>query len=124
MLSDAANGATRSVRLRVSSPGATRGGVIFLPGAKVTAASANGKAIDPALAGARFRASNGWGLVYVDIPPEGVELALDLAAGAPLRVRVILFSRGVPDLVVAPRPPDVMPIHGGDQTLVAKTFTF
>ena len=58
-----------------------------------------------------------WGLVYYGVPPEGIEITLDLAASQPIRLTFTDQSWGIPDvpgLEIRPRSADMLPMPNFD----------
>lgn len=119
VLADTTAGATRSLRFRVTPSGPARLVTVIMPGAEVRAAS---------VAGRRFETSpvsgRDWALTVYAPGPDGVEVALEVAAPGPKGLRVIASAPGlpvIPGASLAPRPPDTMPVHSGDSTVVTRT---
>ncbi len=124
-LEDATSGPTRTVRLRIASQRRAR--VIYVTAEQggVVAARLNGQTFrEDILPG------HHWGLVYTNPPAQGIELDLELRAGAPLTLRVTDQTDGLPAISGAafrPRPSDLMPspaVPFDSSTLVSKTLSF
>ena len=120
-----ANGA-RTLRLRITSPRHARALAIDAPESEIVDGSVNGKKLGKP-SEARFNPTGKWSLDYVNVPAEGIELNLTVAGTAPVKLRVTDRSLGLPEIpgkVFAPRRPDAVPRHMGDQTMVRRTFVF
>lgn len=68
-----------------------------------------------------------WSLGYVNAPVTGVTIALTLKGLQPLTVAVVERRAGlpsIPGMVFTPRPASRMPVGGGDQTMVRRSYTF
>lgn len=112
----------RLVRVRVMSPrGASVVSVYLDQGVRVQSASVNGRPV--AEGGAQ------WGLRYYAVPPEGLELSLAVNPDAPLGMRVVDQTYGLPDVPGGPstrRPDDTIPsiVPFSDTTQVGRSFKF
>ncbi|HYJ05581.1 MAG TPA: M20/M25/M40 family metallo-hydrolase [Chthoniobacterales bacterium] len=115
----------RHLRLRLSSPrGAERISVHI--GGEVLSAAVDGKRL-PANTSASGPPKN-WSLYYFALPKEGIELALDTRSVAPLAVRVVDESYGLPLLdgtTFKERPLHMMPapFFRSDFTLMSQDFS-
>ncbi len=126
VLDDTTGNNVRTLRLRVSSPRGAEELLLWLesddPGdtdTPVLSAVVDGEPVEKA-------EEPGWGRWGLDLfaPPEdGIELTLDLKPEAPVRLRVVGLSDGLPDVsgVDETRPPDTMP-RFADTTAVGKSF--
>jgi peptidase M28-like protein len=71
-----------------------------------------------------------WGLLYTNVPAQGIVLTLDVKANEPLTLRVTDQADGLPQIAgtsIQPRPADVMPspsVPFDSTTLVSKTYDF
>ena len=116
----------RSLVLRIT-PGAEGHMLsIWLSGATVLEASVNGHDLG---IGASPAASpdNPWTLDYGNAPAAGINLALMLKGKDRVSISVLDRSMGWPaiaDWVYAARPPDLIPIQSGDQTIIKRQYTF
>jgi hypothetical protein len=125
MLNDQTVDGVRSVVLRASSPRQATVVSIYIDSeAEVQRFAINGRKADSISAG-----RNAWTLRYHALPPEGIELAMDVKANEPLKFRVVDQSYGLPSLPEKPLPsrpsgliPSSYPFN--DSTLVAKSFVF
>ncbi|HYE15460.1 MAG TPA: hypothetical protein VD968_13540, partial [Pyrinomonadaceae bacterium] len=131
VLSDTSEGATRTIRLKVSS---RRGAPMLLAyaedGAALRRAFLNGKPLlDNSSAAADGRRSP-LRLSYAAPPAEGFELLLEVDPSAPLRLTVQDISFGLPQLPgqqLTPRPAHMMPapaFRSSDTTVVGRDFNF
>ncbi|MGH7293966.1 MAG: M20/M25/M40 family metallo-hydrolase, partial [Polyangiaceae bacterium] len=97
ILEDTKAGATRTLRLRVTLPSGTEiAGLEVPPDAHVTSAKVQGKAFGP-------EAKDGWlDLAFFGPPGTGLELDMDSDANAPLMLRIVAQTRGLPPSLLAP----------------------
>jgi len=70
-----------------------------------------------------------WGINYQALPPEGINLILQVRSPEPVKIRVMDQSYELPQLSASQkaRPADTMPaslLPYSDSTLISKTFTF
>jgi hypothetical protein len=125
IVSDRVVEGVRSVVLRVNSPRRAPVVAIYLDStAEVQAFAVNGRKVDSISTG-----TSSWKLRYHALPEEGIELALDVKAQEPLKVRVVDQSYGLPELPgkpLTPRPSGLLPtsLPFSDSTLVAKSYVF
>jgi hypothetical protein len=126
VVSDARDGGTRTLRLRVRPPaGAEVLSLSVPPDAHVASASVQGRpfSVEP---------EDGWlDLAYFGPPPEGLDVVLTTPASDPVALRVVAQIRGLPPglgSLLGPRPADLMPAVGwstfrsSDMTLVDASF--
>jgi hypothetical protein len=136
VLGDHTSGDRRTLRLRVSSPRGAKYLSLWLqsdnpgdPDTPVLSAAVDGEPVeDPTNLGPWGR----WGIESRTLPADGVELKLEVRAGAPLRLRVVDSSDGLPDVpgIDERRPADTMPQYElgegvtpfSDATFVGKSF--
>ncbi|HEX2729668.1 MAG TPA: hypothetical protein VHM16_07930, partial [Rubrobacteraceae bacterium] len=127
LLGQEANGATRTLRLHLSSPrGAWRTYLLPGRGVEILALGVNGKPLqkvgDEAFA-------------YTALPPEGVDLTAKVRAEGPVRFTVFDKTNGlprIPGVTLPKRPESVMPaplsgdaeMFRGYPTFVFKSFVF
>jgi hypothetical protein len=131
-LEDSTADGVRELRLRISS--SRRAPVVYLfaaPGTRILSETLKGKRIDfgdrPATNEPLFKKL----LTYHGIPQEGIELRLQTAAGAPLKLIAMDQTYGLPpaarqDSPTRPRPDYLIPLSFtySNATLVQKTFLF
>ncbi len=116
----------RTLRLRVSPPRGAEEILLWLqpddpgnPDTPVLSAVVDGEPVEKA-------ENPGWGqwAINFSAPPQnGIELTLEMKPEAPVRLRVVAVSDGLPDVpgVDEARPPDTMP-RFADTTFVGKSF--
>ena len=125
LVSDKNSEGVRSVVVRVSSPRAAPLVMIHLDStAEVQSFAVNGKQVESITGG-----KNSWRLRYSALPPEGIEVALNVKTDEPLKFRVVDQSYGLPELPgkpLPPRPDGVIPssLPFSDATLVSKSYVF
>jgi hypothetical protein len=130
LLDDKTGDGVRMVRMRItSSRQAPVISVSLAPGTEVLQAAINGKRLENVSARKPDELKNGWGFDYYAPPGEGIELALEVKSAAPLKVKVVDESYGLPEIsgrAYRTRPDDLMPsmFPYSDSTLVSKSFTF
>lgn len=127
MLSDARDGETRTLRLRVSSPRqATVMTINVSADAQVVGGEVGGRPlVMQPLSGGRSDAP--WSLQYYALPPEGIELSLRVRSSKPVDVRAVDQSYGLPPVPdTSPRPEQfiasILPFS--DSTFVSKSYKF
>ena len=115
----------RSLKVRITSPRGAPAVRVYLDSeAEVLNAVVEGKPVDQE-GGPRRR----WGMNYQALPPEGINLMLQVRAHEPVKIRVMDQSYELPQLSASQkaRPADTMPaslLPYSDSTLISKTFTF
>lgn len=135
-LDDATDGASRTLRLRVSSP--RRAPRVYVYGdeqIRVIEAAVDGTPIDASQAYAGLKPGQKayafrmprWGLCYFNVPREGIELRMRLAGPASgYRMEAVDQSYGIGGLPgAAPRPDSMIPFPlMMDSVWVRKAYTF
>ncbi|MDX6502482.1 MAG: hypothetical protein QOG23_5746 [Blastocatellia bacterium] len=128
VLSDARNGEIRTLRLRVSSPRrATVMTINVSAEAQVVGGEVGGRPLlmQPMSGG---RADSPWSLQYYALPPEGIELSLQVRSSKPVDVRAVDQSYGLPPLPdTSPRPEQFIASPFpfiSDSTFVSKSYKF
>lgn len=119
-------GDSRSLTLHVRSVRAARSLSIRIPGNVVLESSVNGHPL-PKPVPTRWNPGGKWNLSFANLPPDGIELKLRVQGSGPVKLNVVDWSLGVPEVPgkhFDPRPPQMMTVHTGDQTLVHRTFVF
>jgi hypothetical protein len=126
LLSDSKDSSdVRSLKVRITSPRGAPSVRVYLDSeVEVLSAVVEGKLVDQD--GALQRR---WGINYQALPPEGIELILQVRSHEPVKIRVMDQSYELPQLSAAqkPRPADTMPaslLPYSDSTLISKIFAF
>ncbi len=117
---------TRTLHLRVVSPRHASLIHVGLAQAEVLNASVNGHDLGSP-SEARWRQPGRWSLDFTNLPADGIDLQLRVQGAGPVSLVLVDRSSGLPSIPGAnlpPRPPDSMPIHSGDQTMVRRSFVF
>ncbi len=126
LLDKSSDGATRTLRLHITTPRHARTIHVGLAQAEVLSASVNGHDLgNPSEA--RWHQPGQWSFDYANPPAEGIDVQLRVQATAPVTLVLVDRSSGLPAIPganFAPRPADSMPIHSGDQTMVRRSFMF
>jgi len=129
LLDDSTDQGTRTLRLHLDSSRQASAIAFYVDSeAEIVRASINGVPTDsetPFASERRYR----WGMHYRALPPEGVELTIDVKASEPLKLRVVDQTSGLPDIPgtsFKARPPHIIPSPNlyGDSTFVRKSFAF
>ncbi|MBZ5528880.1 MAG: M20/M25/M40 family metallo-hydrolase [Acidobacteriia bacterium] len=117
---------TRTLLLRITAPRPARVLSLSVSDSQIVDSWVNGKKLgDPKAA--RFNPGGNWMLTYSNPPAEGIELKLILRGPATLKLSVVSRSSGLPEIpgkTFSSRPPDSIPHHSGDETLLRRTFVF
>jgi hypothetical protein len=117
---------SRTLLLRIVSPRHAPVLLIDATKADVIDASVNGRPIGkPVIAAWNPEAK--WALTYSNVPETGIEFKLRVKGGGPVRLAVQDRSFGLPEIpgqTFAARPPAMVPVGGGDVTLVRRAFVF
>lgn len=125
LLSDETNNNVRKLRLRVTSPRqATVVSLTIDPDTQLTGSAVNGKVIKD-----QNGPQNPWALRYYDLPQQGIEVTLLAQPSAPINIRVVDQSYGLPaveGITMQPRPENMMPsmLPYSDSTFVTKSYKF
>ena len=126
LVDKAADDATRSLHLHISTPRHARTIHVGLPQSEVLSASVNGRDLGKP-SEARWHEPGQWGFDYANPPAEGIEVELRVRGAGPVTVVLVDRSSGLPSIPGAdfpPRPDDSMAIHSGDQTMVRRSYVF
>jgi hypothetical protein len=126
LLEDSTDGATRTLRLHITTPRQARTLHVGLAQTEVLNASVNGHDLGKP-SEARWRQPGHWGFDYANPPAQGIDLQLRVQASGPVTIVLVDRSSGLPTIPGAnfpPRPADSMPVHSGDQTMVRRSFVF
>ncbi len=124
VLASSAEGDVRTLLLRITSPRHARTLSVNALENEVLDAAVNGRALGKP-AQSRWNPSGKWSFNYAGVPPEGIDLKLLVKGTGPVKLRALDGSMGLPENSgknFAPRPPDSMPRHSGDETLVRRSF--
>lgn len=131
LLENSADANSRTLRLRISSPRHARTITMYAPEAQVLEASVNGHAVGLP-AESRWSSAGNWRLDFANpsspiAGESGLDLKLRVQGAGPVKLVLVDRSMGLPappGMNVPPRPADSMPQHGGDSTMVRRTFVF
>ncbi|WP_437964769.1 M20/M25/M40 family metallo-hydrolase [Sorangium sp. So ce260] len=126
VLSDAARGGVRSLRLRVASP---RGAPWLLAEVasptEVLRAEVDGRRVEESARGAAAARNVRWGFTYMGLPPGGIEWSLEVEDAGPVEIRLMDQTYELPrELARGPRPREIMgaPYRLADSTFVSGSF--
>lgn len=125
VLNDSVTGATRRLRLRLTSNRRASEAGLFLPAAaRLVSATVAGEVVPLNAPRRRQRSPAGWRAIgTVTMPPEGVEVELVLGETRPLEWYVYDQSAGLPpdgEALLRARPTTAVPFQDGDTTMVAR----
>jgi hypothetical protein len=126
LLEDSTDGATRTLRLHITTPRHARTLHAGLTQREVLSAGVEGHDLGKP-SEARWRQPGHWGFDYAHPPAEGIDLQLRVQGSGPVTIVLVDRSSGLPTIPggnFPPRPADSMPIHSGDQTMVRRSFVF
>jgi hypothetical protein len=132
VVSDEVSEGRRKVRLHLSSSRQAQIVAIYAEkGTEILSASIKDRHIANERAQQQAGAVGEWSLQYYAFDPEGMDLTVEVKPQAPLRLKALDISYGLPSLpnfVVKPRPADIMPMADGvfyqDTTIVSKSYSF
>jgi hypothetical protein len=130
LLDDSTRNGVRTLRMHLSSPRQAPVMQIFIDSqTELVRASLNGKQMEEGNTPAVARSKNGWNMRYFAVPPQGIEFIAELASSAPVKLRVVDVSYGlpaIPNRTFAARPDAMIPSSAPftDTTLVSKSFVF
>jgi hypothetical protein len=134
LLEDRSQGDVRSLRLRLTSP--RQAPMLFVdvdPKTQVLGAAVDGKRLPDAGGATPLPPGTPWQMLYWALPPEGIELTLEVPRGQPVAIRLVDRTPGLPaiaGLSTRPRPEGIMPAPSlgiaqfSDSTMVGKSVTF
>ena len=126
LLENSSDGVARTLHLRITTPRHARTLHVGVAQAEVLSASVNGQDLGKP-SDARWHQAGHWGFDYANPPAEGIDVQLRIQASGPVTIVLVDRSSGLPTIPGAnfpPRPPDSMPIHSGDQTMVRRRSVF
>jgi hypothetical protein len=115
---------TREIRLRITPGEASRLAVLADTATHaVAAATFDGVSMDEVDGQTRSDASSGWGFVFHAVPPEGIDVTLEVRGEGPLPLRVVSYRDGLPQVPeLTPRPEDLTwSATSSNLTVIAKT---
>jgi hypothetical protein len=130
VLGDDTSEDTRTLRLRVSSPRGAKNLSLWMESdTPVLSTAVDGEPVGET---AKLGWWGQWGVEFHNLPEDGVELTLEVRAGAPLQLRAVDYSDGLPDVpgIDETRPADTMPRYDeqirnasfADATFVGKSL--
>jgi hypothetical protein len=126
VLEDSVRGARRALSLRLWSPrGAPFVSLLLEDEAGEVVATVDGTAVAGGPTTFLDYSAEHWHVDVLGIPQEGVTVTLEVDAGAPLHLRVVDMSYGLPPLALAvagARPDGFVPGGKGDATIVASEY--
>jgi hypothetical protein len=118
-------GDIREIRLRIT-PGEASRLAVYPDTAThtVTAATVDDTTVDKASGQTSAGTSSGWGFVFHAVPPEGIDVTLEVRGEDPLPLRVVSYRDGLPQVSeLTPRPDDLTwAVTSSNLTVVAKTY--
>jgi hypothetical protein len=127
VLNDETINEVRRVRLKISSARQAPNFSVFVEG-EVLKAAINGKEFI-GTAGTRIPPGSGynWAIQYAGVPPEGIELMLEVKASPQLKINVVDRTDGLPESLAAsfkPRPDNLIPSPAqySNATVVSRRF--
>lgn len=130
LLDDKTNNGIRTLHLHITSPRRATVLTLFLDSkVEVLRATVNGTLIEDGNTPALKSFKGNWVLRYYAVPPEGIDLTVEVRTSEPLKVRLVDSSYGLPQLPGAPatnRPDEMIPasMPSNNSTLVSKSFVF
>ena len=119
VLADSPAGGGRHLRLRLSSPRGASAAVLYIP----AAAGLTSIKLDGAAAESPSPAAGWYRQTLLGIPPQGMELEVEVAAAAPLEWYVTDRTYGLPpagDALRKARPAAAVAVQDGDLTVVSR----
>jgi hypothetical protein len=129
VLEDTSRDGVRTLRLKIVSPRQAPLVSVYADAqADVQRVAINGRQLAAAPSQAVAARPEPWVLRYYGLPGEGIEVMLEVKSSAPLKLRVVDQSYGLPAAggsPVAARPEGMMPatLPYSDSTLVSKSFS-
>ena len=126
LLKNSVAGGSRTLHLRITSPRHARVIHLGVSQSEVLSASVNCHDLgNPSEA--RWHRPSHWSIDYANPPAEGIDLSLRVQGTGPVTLVLVDRSSGLPSIPrvnLPSRPPDSMPYHSGDQTMVRRSFVF
>jgi Peptidase family M28 len=119
------NGESRELRLRITPAEASR--IAFYADTRsrtVTAATVDGINVEEAPGQREDTDPSKWGFVFHGVPPEGIDVTLEVRGEGPLPLRVIGYRDGLPQVPELTPLPDDLSWSGtsSNLTMVAKSY--
>jgi hypothetical protein len=114
----------RTLRLRIISPRHARVVSVEVPDSEIINGWVQERKLGQPM-DSRWNKRGKWAFHYVNAPPNGIELRLQVKGAGPVKLFILDHTIGlpeIPDARFSPRPSDSMPRHGGDETIVRRTF--
>jgi hypothetical protein len=131
LLDDNESDNLRQLKLRVISPRHAPAVTLYLePGTEVLDVSVGGKQVGSLKSPQVGEGRSDWSLRYFALPPEGIEVNLQVKSAGAVKVKVVDQSYSLPqgpNFTYANRPADIMPSAFTpltDSSLVSKTYSF
>jgi hypothetical protein len=119
------DGDKREIRVRITSGEASRLAVHADTATHaVTAATVDDTTVDEAPGQTSAGTSSGWGFVFHAVPPEGIDVTVEVRGEGPLQLRVVSYRDGLPQVPeLTPRPDDLTwAATSSNLTVIAKTY--
>jgi hypothetical protein len=119
-------GDVRTLRLHITSPRHARVVSVELPDNQVIDGWVQDRKLGQP-SDSRWNKSGKWAFNYANVPPDGIDLRLQIKGAGPAKLVILDHAIGLPEIPGAnflPRPPDSMPYGAGDQTIVRRAFVF
>jgi hypothetical protein len=128
LISDDTKDSVRTLRLRINSPRHAPTLSVYLDSVKdLEGLWVNEKRAE--LQAGTGQKLSAWSVFYYNSPEDGIDLTLQFNSGAPLKMRVLDQSYGLPDLgqnVPGNRPAEIIPapMVYSDATIVSRSFSY
>jgi hypothetical protein len=119
------NGESRELRLRITPAEASRLALYAdTRSHTVTAATVDGINVEEAPGQRQDTDPSKWGFVFHGVPPEGIEVVLEVRGEGPLPLRVIAYRDGLPQVPELTPLPDDLTWSGtsSNLTMIAKSY--
>jgi hypothetical protein len=114
----------RTLRLRIISQRHARVVSVEVPDSQVVDGWVQDRKLGQPM-DSRWNKRGKWAFDYVNPPPNGIELRLQVNGAGPVKLFILDHTIGLPDIPHAsfsPRPSDSMPRHRGDETIVRRSL--
>jgi len=119
------DGDTRELELHIIPRGASRLALyVDTRSHTVTAATVDGVSVEEAPGQRQDTDPSRWGFVFHGVPPEGIDVTLEVRGERPLQLRVITYRDGLPHVPeLTPRPDDLTwSGTSSNLTMIAKSY--